>query len=366
MLKFLSFTLIFISIVFFCLIAKRKEIDFPSIYQKFNVEWSPHDINETCPVFVIAHTGTSGFGDQLDKYIFYLNVAKILRATIVHKDNFAAGPSHHLSSSEYNSLAHFLDIPFKNTESAVTERFHPKRLQLTFPTVWKKYHINKDNALPCGTIVDTDIYSCGDWCPYSAPQYYNFLRDVIWILRDNSVPAKCKKGGLRVRTPAQSIISIFWHVRTGDMCPLCSSPTYFSSLATKISDAVGPNASLEFSFSSQGKSDVLDFLIPSFPSALLLTNLTLIEFSCRVFAADIFITGGSSLALIAAFAPPFSPIILEEKDKLFVGKEYNPRTTSPYRFSQDLAILLDHGRPLISKRIFSVILQTPKFGWENS
>lgn len=67
--------------------------------------WNPLlDFNETCQIFVNGATSTEGIGDQFEHFIFYLNVAKLLNATLIFTGFDHTIISNHDSFHEYGHI----------------------------------------------------------------------------------------------------------------------------------------------------------------------------------------------------------------------------------------------------------------------
>ena len=87
----------------------------------------------------------------------------------------------------------------------------------------------------------------------------------------------------------------------------------------------------------------------------------LVETFCNIITSDIFVSTGSSLALILAFLPESSPILFEENKKILLGRIrprwegvkhtphwMNSRNEHLFNTNENSAILLQNGTPINS------------------
>jgi hypothetical protein len=109
-----------------------------------------------------------------------------------------------------------------------------------------------------------------------------------------------------------------WHVRTGDVCLNCRT-AYYSGLFIQLQRALGGRRAA-VTFESQhplkfgGPRQLAD--LPEFAGARFVVKDKLINTVCRFLTADVLLTTGSSLpAMVAAFAAPWAPIVVEERQK---------------------------------------------------
>jgi hypothetical protein len=203
----------------------------------------------------------------------------------------------------------------------------------------------------------SDLNSCPEieqpfkntWCDF-LPQY-DSLKNVIWALRRGNARRKCLDRGLGFKP--SSTVNIVWHVRVGDICLRCDDSDYYTSLyARMIRTARASLASHQLVFESQGAIDFLEKHI-LFKDAIFNTNSTLIDSICRFLTADVLITSGSSLPpFVAAFAPPWSPIVFEERRK----EARLQSTMAHHYFKEDAAVLMEDGVPLLSDDELGAVL----------
>jgi hypothetical protein len=305
-----------------------------------------------CPTYFLCNTGGAGLGDQLEHYVYCSYCAKLLNATIV-LNGFTGGPIHHQGTREYQIAASLLGIDFSVSKSIVE---HLDSVKLNFSQVLSLHHeiVNGSHKSACNILYLSDIYSCPGvefgWCDF-LPSYES-LKSVIWKLRHNNAKQKCLDRGLGFKI--SSTINIVWHVRVGDICLRCDDPNYFISLYSTLMNASPLFSSHQLVFESQGAVVSLE-KHEIFKRSIFYSNSSLVETICRFLTADVVITSGSSLLpFVAAFAPPWSPIILEERRKeASVGREI------PHHFfNADEAILLEDGRPLLPDDEFSAVLES--------
>lgn len=200
--------------------------------------------------------------------------------------------------------------------------------------------------LHCNTFIESFIMSCNDkWCLDSHP--FDFFSDISWILRNNTARLQCQSEIQPPEDNESNAVNIVWHIRTGDICLHCNDIEYFQSTWSLVSNAVGNNSgNVNLAFHSQ--SDV-PWLKPFFPQATFSINSTLLYTVCSFFTSDIFITSGSALGSITAFAPPWFPVVFEEKRKNV--------TPARHLLTKHDAIQLDNGHPIHHSKdeIFSIV-----------
>ena len=116
---------------------------------------------------------------------------------------------------------------------------------------------------------------------------------------------------------------------------------------------------IDFYVESMGRLDTLTRVFKNITFSS--EHTPLLESFCKIVSSDIFISTGSSLALVLAFLPSSSPILFEENKKNILGRSrpvwnggrHSPQwmgSTNEHLFttSQDDAILLKNGAPVNS------------------
>ena len=305
-----------------------------------------------CKIYFLCNTGDAGLGDQLEHYVYCSYCAKLLKANIA-LNGFQGGPSHHQGSAEYRDAARLLGINTAVNKTAV-ESLHLNKVELSFHDVLDlhKAFRNGSRTNPCDTLYISDIYSCPavNWCDFLPT--YDSLKAVSWKLRRTHARQKCFASRLGFNA-SSAAVNVIWHVRVGDICLRCNNSQYFTDLYSRLLTASPTlSASHQLVFESQGR---VEFLEKTFQDAVYYHNSTLVETDCRFLTADVLITSGSSFPpFIAAFAPPWSPIVLEER-----RKELSETSTSAHHFfTPEEAVLLEDGRPLLSEDEFSAVLES--------
>jgi hypothetical protein len=308
-----------------------------------------------CPRYFLCDTGGRGLGDQLENYVFCSYCAKLLNATLVVNGFHEAPKKHHGSGMEYRDVALLLGIDFTLNKSTVEQ--HLDAVELSFPQVHSLHEeiVNGSRKSACNLLYTSHMKSCPGirdrWCDFLPS--YDSLKSTLWKLRRNHARQKCFDRGLGFK--ASSTVNIVWHVRAGDICLHCDDPQYYTSLYARLMTA-SPEllASHQLVFESQG---TIDFLRnhDTFKHATFNSSPSVVESVCRFLTSDILITSGSSLpAFVAAFAPPWSPIVLEERRKeASVGDKM-----AHHFFNEDEAVLLEDGRPLLTDSEFSTVLES--------
>lgn len=406
-------------------------------------EWDPRKVTDPdCPNLITVNTGKQGFGDQLERYIFALNLAKILNGTLLLRNSFETGPSRHKGHEEYAELAAMLGIDASMTYGTMILQQYLELLQpmkLPFEEYLLLMQRHQGGAPPrlCHKRIEADILSCGSWCPFSHPTY-KFVKEVQWLLRDNTAHATClehqqQQGqrGLLSLPPRQQVLqpgrrrrhlqqgsvppppsvrgsptlsmssstttismrsmrsmrrrrlTVVWHVRTGDVCLRCRDTTYHEALLDLIMDAASLNSTdqVDLTFESQKPLPWLKEAFPwaryaaeappnpgnhNPPSSLSASSEgggggTLKDAICHILLADVFVTSGSSLANVAAFAPgpPFGgpgPLIFEERRK---EASWTPGMTQHHIFTDESAVLLEDGAPVsLTRAELRVLMRT--------
>jgi hypothetical protein len=108
----------------------------------------------------------------------------------------------------------------------------------------------------------------------------------------------------------------------------------------------GAAPKIQLMFQSQSELD--EELQRSFPRAVFVHNSTLMETVCHFLTSDIFITSGSSFAVVAAFAQPLQPLIVEERRQ--DNPSRNESNLQHHMFSGDEALLMEDGDFLLSEK----------------
>jgi hypothetical protein len=264
-----------------------------------------------------------------------------------------APKQHHGTAGEYRDVALLLGIDFTLNKSSIE---HLDAVALSFRQVHSLHEeiVNGSRKSACNVLYTSGLYSCpgvrDGWCDFLPS--YDSLKSTLWKLRRNHARQKCFERGLGFK--ASSTVNIVWHVRAGDICLHCD-PQYYTSLYARLMTAAPELlAANQLAFESQG---TIDFLRnhDTFRSAMFFSKSSVVESVCRFLTSDILITSGSSLpAFVAAFAPPWSPIVLEERRKeASVGSKM-----AHHFFNEDEAVLLEDGQPLLTDSEFSAVLDS--------
>jgi hypothetical protein len=299
-------------------------------------------VNQTCPRFFLCNTGSSGLGDQLEHYVYCLYVAKLLGATMI-VNGFQQGPASHHGHGEYRQVADLLGVDFGLTLQGVEAAHQLDRVDLTMPAALLLHAqlANGTQRPTCNTLFVSDLDGCPviHWC--DAMPKYDSLKATLWFLRRNTARNACFDAGLGF--PPAVAVNMVWHVRTGDICLRCNDVQYYTQLYTRLETVIGARINLVFESQSE-----VEFLKREalFKDAVFISDATLMQTVCRFLTADVLITSGSALsAFTAAFAPPWSPIVIEER-----RKEAPDRSSSVahHFFDDEEAILLEDGQPLLS------------------
>ena len=309
------------------------------------------NVGETCIIHLDCNLGYAGLGDQLEHYVHYQHVAKLLNASCVFpRDVFSLENKwaketlknqQHLGMEEYAAIANLLGLNTAN--NALVPDLRRRTLSYYEAVALHEQVLNGSVASPCGSMFEVSMYSCKDVrnTNCDARPNYNSLNDVIWDLRRNSAKNECQRLGLSV---SQHAVHVVWHVRTGDICLHCDEAGYYRKIASKLIKLVPSR--VHFIFEAQ--SDQIDFLRREdiFKLSLFYTNATLLATVCRFLTTQILITSGSSFPVfVAAFAPPWAPVIIEEERKEATWD--GDRLFTKHFFKHDEAVLMQQGEFMI-------------------
>ena len=304
--------------------------------------WEPYALDESCPRAVLCNTGNAGLGDMLEHWVFCLRVAKMVEATLVMPEAAFFGGGGHLGNTQYKEVASLLGVNLRLNESVLWAQ------PVTKPYEELLDMRTRGESLPCGTILSVDIYSCAGraiWCDSVLDS--DILKSVLWVMRRNNAEEDCRQRGLAVPKEAGQV-SVLFHVRKGDICLRCNNVAYHEKIVGAIERALAScHVSLRVRFESE---DDLPELRSAFPSALF-THAHLVEAVCSFLTTDILITPGSSFSpMIAAFGPPWKPIVFEERRKEGGGKAHF--------YTEEEAVLLQEGVPTLGEAELEGLLQS--------
>lgn len=298
-----------------------------------------HSLSETeqpsaCPRYVLCDLISGGLGDLLEHYTHCLYVAQLIKAKVVAGPGaFTHAPAQHLGGTDYPAAAELLGISL-----ASVERMPQGVAKEPIPLRWQQAAaFARGNAtLPCSQLFRVSMAACDiRWC--SNDPEYKGLQAVRWQLRAGHPRRRCLARGLGypARTAATDPLRVVWHVRTGDVTT--DMRTFGGLLATLRS--LADERSLRLVFESQQALPAA--LGPAFGDAEVHIGSPLLETMCRFLTADVLVLTGSSFpALVAAFAPPWTPIVLEERRKKRGRRDTHH---AHHYFTSDEALLLEDG-----------------------
>ena len=269
--------------------------------------------------------GWAGLGDELEHYIYFLNVAQLLEATIVLQGGLVDGSNvHHIGSSEYPKIAKMLGVsnsPHRNNITALiaaaavggeTTRFNFVRISFPDAMSIRKTAMNSSSSgggemssLPCHSVISSPIDSChgGKWCTWIAGPGHHFVTNVRpYLTRNHTARNNCinkqlgnlsfyhslvphltlkPKIGFDVCSSTNSlpdvVLNVVWHIRTGDV-KLHAEPTYFHTVMKHLQLALAPTSSasesssgnltspsyrLQLVFESQERIEFLENMFPN-------------------------------------------------------------------------------------------------------
>jgi len=174
------------------------------------INYNPHDIDHSCPIYVNAKSSDGGLGDMLEHFVYAANIAKLLQATIVI-DGFKEGTNRgHHGSKDYIYVFKLLGILSFRKIAEVHSYYTPggmfSKHKLTrefwyFPDVL----LAQNNSIPvkCHQLIEVDILYCvrkrkynwRDWCflLFSDRDWYG---EVSGMLRNNTARETCFRNSL--------------------------------------------------------------------------------------------------------------------------------------------------------------------------
>jgi hypothetical protein len=317
--------------------------------------WNPFDVNASCPRFVLAELGGGGLGDQLEHYVYYLYLAKLMEATMV-VDGFVQGGfdlQHrmHAGATEYAWIAeHLLGVNTRWNVSYVKATYRPTERAVSYDdAVAAKKHEAEGGPpsahyLACNTLMTSNIYNCGGWCHLTRP-FVGFV-EVGWLLRQTQGQERCRRHypdtNATTTAGGGDAVKVVWHVRTGDICLHCDDAGYYRRVRAVLEQAL-EGYEYKVIFEAQEKVPMLE---QEFPKAEFRINSKLVSTVCNFITADVLVTAGSSFAPMASMfgGTPWQPIVFEARMKEVPAMK-DKRLVYHYYQDND-AVLLDHDRPL--------------------
>lgn len=296
-----------------------------------------------CPRYIYCSLVSGGLGDLLEHYTHCLYVAQLIQATLVLSgDAFTMAPHKHLGHEDYPAAAELLGI---NTTSA-----HPPNVSwdLSEKLQWQdalSFSRGGNASIPCNKLLRAGMADCPiRWC--SNDPDYRGLQAVRWKLRSMHPRQKCLKRGLGFPPRAAGDpLRVLWHVRTGDVH---TDTGQFGALLVTLR-ALADSRRLRVLFESQDELPAR--LRETFrEEAEFAVGSPLLQVICRFLTADVLVITGSSFpALIAAFAPPWTPVVLEERRK----NRFRNSSHAHHYFTADEALLLEDGTVNMSRHCVS-------------
>jgi hypothetical protein len=128
--------------------------------------------------------------------------------------------------------------------------------------------------------------------------------------------------------------------------------TLLTSLEVNATDLVGPWGRVNVTFESQEAPPA--FLAKKFPSAHFRVGREIVDSVCSFLSADVLVTSGSSMAVVAAFAShEDKPVIFEEvrkeaRKEALGFKNGKVKVKRRYIFDVQRAVHLESGQALLS------------------
>ena len=301
---------------------------------KGNILWDLNHIESDCPVFVKCKIAKFGLGDQLERHIYALYLAKLIGATIIG-DGFLSGGfgmnrQEHKGSDEYRNIAtDMFGIDIRFNEETVRKMYpNLTDVQMTYDAVLTTA-ISTVKPKYCYSIINSEITSCGGhWCHLMRP--FLGLTETLPVLRRNKAMQICadladkrSKTHVASTTPhsevynklknnqdlENKVLKVHWHVRTGLRC---NDLAYFQSVFDLLQQ-IFTGIPFTLTFHS---SDPLPLVRELFPNSIFKHEETLKHTICAFLNSDVVITSGSSFSLFVTAIGRQSdthPVILEER-----------------------------------------------------
>ena len=132
-------------------------------------------------------------GDELEHFIYSLNVAKMFEASIFMNGGLISGSTKvkHVGAAQYPDIATLLGIhpvPF-----SFVSKYSPQyKLELNFSQAiyFKHAILNGSAQLLCNTTIVSNIYSCKGWCPLMQSEF-DWINNVSPVLRNSGAKSTC-------------------------------------------------------------------------------------------------------------------------------------------------------------------------------
>lgn len=278
----------------------------------------------------------------------------------------------HRNKEDYAKVAQLLGIDLKFSEADARAKYPGATwgpdLKLTLPEALNRSAAAKANgtAHPCFTFIDTNVNSCklpsgAEGSCDSGPAFENFAAS-YGRLRNNTIKAEClkMKHGFTDRGPEGNQIHISWHVRNGDRCTHCTEPEYYRQLYRRLLYSPTIAKAHHLAFDSHDRAEHVEHDVIFKAAAkfeVFHTTQSLLSTVCRFATSDVLITSGSSLVpFIAAFLPPLSPIVLEERRKEVTNASDLSEHHHFFRWHE--AVLLEDGKPISDNRTVTMLLES--------
>ena len=303
---------------------------------------------KSCPRYMVCSLLSGGLGDLLEHYTFCIYVSQLVQATLVVSPGaFTAAPTKHLGHESYPAAAELLGINVTYVHPPLSGE--PLRLQLHDALAYSRGETNV--SLPCNVLMRAGMADCPiRWCSNDAN--YRGLQAVRWKLRTSHPRQTCFSRALGFPTRvAGEPLRVLWHVRTGDVH---TNTAHFSKLLATLR-ALADGRQLRIVVESQ---DVLpEGLDDTFRDSELVVGSPLLQSMCRFLTADVLVMTGSSFpALVAAFAPPWTPIVLEERRK----NRGRDSIHAHHYFTADEALLVEDGATRGASRKHTTLTPTER------
>jgi len=168
-------------------------------------------------------------------------------------------------------------------------------------------------------------------------------------------------------------VNIVWHVRTGDIS-LHNNVMYYNNFFSLLVGIFGIKRRkvkrlLNVVFESQHP---IPFLNSSFPHATFNVAHNITSTVCNFLTSDVFISSGSSMSAVLAFAKPLHPIILEERRKEINWEHFIAQSSiqQPHMFTKEMSLHVVNGTVMdptntnFTRLLRNVMLK--KLGWSSS
>jgi len=176
--------------------------------------------------------GRQGLGDRLSRFIYGMNIAKMLGAALVFNKGDLAGMQkegikHRKDATEYGFIAtEILGINTNFTDDMIQVPARRRKVDMSDAQKISSLLNSGKAKVACNTLFDSNILSCHGWCLAEAK--YPWVAHIMCELQRGNPRKACHENSLG-NLPS-NMINIAWVVRNGDICLHCDDVPYFTKI----------------------------------------------------------------------------------------------------------------------------------------